>query len=283
MNQRPTRAFTLIELLVVIAIIALLAAIIFPVLAASKRHAHQSTCSANLRSFGGAFRLYATDWGGRLPLPGGGDGSQPPSMFWLHSAETGESMQVGGLWPYIRARLRSGYTNNLWSCPLAVRVDSASVDAGYSPGQNYLMNDYVRSGHAGQTGSYNPNYPGYFVGMNPDVCRSPSRLILLYEGVQDRYGFCARHGSIFYAKDGIVHKAFRRLNYPNIAQDYHGGKCNFLFVDGHVSLLNPADTWSEHTRKNYRTQRHFAKWLLAYPGAGDFDMWNPGVAGVNFP
>lgn len=282
MNRKAYRGFTLVELLVVIAVIAVLAAILFPVFIAVRRQGYTSVCSSNLRNFGAAFRLYAADWGGRFPLPGGGDGTLPPSVFWLHSSELGESMQIGGLWPYIRTRLKSGDVANLWSCPLAARVDSTVAGAGYSPGQNYIMNDYVRSGHSGQY-SYNPNYPGYFVGLNPDACPAPSRLILLYEGVQDRYGFCARHGSIFYAKDGIVHRTFRSLNYPNIAQNYHNGKSNFLFVDGHVKLLNPAETWTAQTRNYYRQHRHFAKWLLAYPGSGTSDMWNPRVSGVNFP
>jgi prepilin-type N-terminal cleavage/methylation domain-containing protein len=59
-RRRPA-GFTLIELLVVIAIIAVLAAILFPVLSAAKAKANQSKCMSHIRQITLALTIYAQD------------------------------------------------------------------------------------------------------------------------------------------------------------------------------------------------------------------------------
>jgi prepilin-type N-terminal cleavage/methylation domain-containing protein len=65
----PRRAFTLIELLVVIAIIAVLMAILLPVLGHARASGQNVTCQSNLRQIMMAFHLYANDNRQYLPPP----------------------------------------------------------------------------------------------------------------------------------------------------------------------------------------------------------------------
>jgi prepilin-type N-terminal cleavage/methylation domain-containing protein len=58
---KRARAFTLIELLIVIAIIAILAAILLPVLAAAQEKGKRAQCINNLRQVGVASLMYAGD------------------------------------------------------------------------------------------------------------------------------------------------------------------------------------------------------------------------------
>jgi prepilin-type N-terminal cleavage/methylation domain-containing protein/prepilin-type processing-associated H-X9-DG protein len=78
-NRKRGRGFTLIELLVVIAIIAILAAILFPVLSAVKSRGQQAKCLGNLRQLAAALDCYASEYRCRVgDVPGGtGDGSWP--------------------------------------------------------------------------------------------------------------------------------------------------------------------------------------------------------------
>ena len=70
--------FTLIELLVVIAIIAILAAILLPVLSSANKRALRIQCTSNLKQWGIGFQIYANDNNDSLPL-----GWYDPNGMWM--------------------------------------------------------------------------------------------------------------------------------------------------------------------------------------------------------
>ena len=77
----PRNGFTLIELLVVIAIIAILAAILLPVLAKAKEKALQTQCISNYKQIGVAVQIYVEDFGGYFPIASYTD-SSGNSIVW---------------------------------------------------------------------------------------------------------------------------------------------------------------------------------------------------------
>jgi prepilin-type N-terminal cleavage/methylation domain-containing protein len=65
--MRERRAFTLVELLVVIGIIAVLVAILLPVLGSARRQAGTAKCAAQMRDVGNSMVMYAQENKGFLP------------------------------------------------------------------------------------------------------------------------------------------------------------------------------------------------------------------------
>jgi prepilin-type N-terminal cleavage/methylation domain-containing protein/prepilin-type processing-associated H-X9-DG protein len=81
----PPRAFTLVELLVVIGIIALLIAILLPVLSRARQAGNRTKCLSNIRSLALAQASYAAELKGLLVEAG--DGSFAVQGSWIGTLE----------------------------------------------------------------------------------------------------------------------------------------------------------------------------------------------------
>src|SRR5688572_7186594 len=80
----PGRGFTLLELLVVIAIVAVLAAIILPVLGRAKEKARAVQCLSNIKQWGTAMIVYADENEDYIPREGFRRDGQVRRDNWAH-------------------------------------------------------------------------------------------------------------------------------------------------------------------------------------------------------
>ena len=108
-NHNPATAFTLIELLVVIAIIAILAALLLPVLTKAKQYSYRVRDLNNLKQFGVAMNLVASDNNDVMPFSNWASleqGANPP-QGWLYTFNATASgtaqfkVQTGSFWPVL--------------------------------------------------------------------------------------------------------------------------------------------------------------------------------------
>src|SRR5438876_8064447 len=142
MNGRPKTAqegFTLLELLAVVATIAILAALLLPILSKAKIKAQQTACLSNLRQLGFAWVLYHGDNNGRLvesyPLnnPNAwvlGDMRKPAE------ATNADLIREGKLYPYTR-------NVGIYHCPAddGVQINGQTIPTVRSYSMNCFMGE----------------------------------------------------------------------------------------------------------------------------------------------
>lgn len=144
------KGFTLIELLVVIAIIALLMAILVPVLSTARKQVQATVCMAALKQWGLCYQLYAGDYDSKLPFYMGGTinttymetlrpyYSDTDKMRTCPAATKVATGNPTGL----QARSYFGYSRSAWQIDVAQAGWMADTDWGIgSFGENSWIRD----------------------------------------------------------------------------------------------------------------------------------------------
>jgi prepilin-type N-terminal cleavage/methylation domain-containing protein len=131
-EQTSERGFTLIELLVVIAIIAILAAMLLPVLASAQERAKRIECLANLKQIAMGAILYAGDYNDKVPAGNQGLSATPNFV-----QDAIADIVVTNLDTYMK--LSSINNHSVWTCP--DRSPLLPYDAGN--GQTYIGYSYM--------------------------------------------------------------------------------------------------------------------------------------------
>jgi prepilin-type N-terminal cleavage/methylation domain-containing protein/prepilin-type processing-associated H-X9-DG protein len=204
------RGFTLIELLVVIAIIAILAGILFPVLARAREAGRKASCSSNLRQIGLAFAMYIGDYDGYFP--GNGD-----TMLWM-----GRRWR----WP-LQPYLAYGAKRDA--------IDPANPNLSQGAGNHVLIcPSDATAPTAWDSTSY--AYAACFY-------HTPAQVNAM--STTDLYSATTAFGCVAQSQAAVVYPAQKALgaewlsnhDTPAVSWWDWGGARQYLFVDGHVKYL----------------------------------------------
>jgi prepilin-type processing-associated H-X9-DG protein len=234
----------LIELLVVIAIIAILAAMLLPVLARAKEQARMTQCLNNLQQIGIAIKVYMVDFADHYPtVPPDPKNLLQRAAFWgvrLGGGDPGPQAQILHL-EMATNRLLYVYARNpkLFCCPADRGMSlSPSVMPQFNSdyetfGMSYWYDGSIlEKNHVPVTSPMrDPNFGN--AGKSADWVREPARYILIGEpsALGDPPDDTSSGGAWLYT---FWHYARGPRTVSNLSQARDRSISPILFADGHV-------------------------------------------------
>lgn len=208
------RAFTLIELLVTIAIIAILMAIIFPVLGNMRERSRSMACISNLRNLGVVMAQFRSERKNRLwnidPLSDGYDDQSAPATIFYKLGLIASSKEM--------------------RCPSATTAATGAWKNGGS-GSPEFMRDI-----SDQYSSYAVNgLAFYHSGVTWPIQRAAIQSFTYFFGGESKTP-SFMDGRAFQLNSTSWQPPLR---YSRLSLR-HAGRCNVVFLDGHAESLDQA-------------------------------------------